>query len=713
MNISAQEEAESEDLEEEFALEDVVVTAERRSMSAQKMPVSVVVTSDNDLRENGVINIGDMVGIIPSLTFYDHGNGSFVNIRGVGLNEAAPNQTNGVAFHLDGAYIAREFTADDAFFDLERVEVLRGPQGTYVGQNAAGGAVFLVTKQPDMENIEGFASVTFGDYSRKLFEGAVSVPVSDSLAFRVSFQSEDRDSFYNNLGRFGEATKARAPNDPGIVDRHLGRFQIRYQPSDRFDLRLIYQNSSRNTNYVPNRRNDDATWADPWTVTYDINQLGVDDYDRFTAIADWQAMDAFAVRFVTSYQEMDHYLLADDDGTSPYVDPTTTQQVRGIRMYDEYTTAEINLISTGDSKFQWTAGAVMLDYEQPFTYHRPDRGYTTTPDWDSGLVIDFTAVRKNYALFGEVGYSFTPTLDLKIGARYNKDETELSEGSYLQIGGPNSPVIIPVSNQADFDDVSGRIVLNWEPVTDHYFYLSVAEGYKPGGWEPFGNIYDSETVLNKEIGWKASFLDSRLMTSLSLFHMDYDGFQATVATDINNPATRITENIDGTTIQGVDFQMHALIDHFEFGLNGSYLDTEYGDKYVIEPPDTQGPGNPAEPTLTNLGGREVNWAPEFSGNVYLTYTFNFDSGATLVPRISWRYQGAVWTNFFQAPHHRTPSYSVGDIRLRYNPNANWYVEGYVTNFTDKLYVSNSVGGYPGTIYFGPPMQFGITAMYRF
>ena len=533
---------------EEFMLEDIIVTAERRSMEAQKMPGSVVALSTSSLKESGVSDISDLQGIVPSLTYLNHGNGTFINIRGVGLTEAAPNQTTGVAVHLDGAYVAREFTTDDAFFDLERVEVLRGPQGTYVGQNASGGAIFAVSKSPSLDGVEGFAGVTFGDYNEKLVEGAVGGPVSEILAFRVSLQTETRDSFFDNLGKFGAGTLPKPTNHPGSVDRHLGRFQLLYKPSEDFDLRLVYQDSTRSTDNVVYRRNDASTWANPWEITYDTRQEWVNNYNRYTGIANWQATDDVAIKFVAAYQEMDQKLIADDDATSPYVSPTISQSVREIQIHDEYYTAEVNVLSTSDSKFQWIVGATMLDYEQPFTYQSVP--YTTLPDFDTGLIINFDVFRKNYAVFGEVSYALTPTLELKVGARYNRDETELAAGSYIQPGGPHSPVVIPVSNSADFTEGSGRVVLNWQPNDENFFYISVARGYKPGGWEPFGNVYGSEIVLNKEIGWKGILIDRHLITSFDVFHMDYDGFQASFAGDVNNPTTTVTENIDGTTIIG-------------------------------------------------------------------------------------------------------------------------------------------------------------------
>jgi len=706
-DVSAKEEV----TPEVTKLEELVVTAERRTVDVQKMPVSVVALSEDTLKESGVLSMGDLQAIVPSFSYINHGNGSFLNIRGVGLNEAQPNQTLGVAVHLDGAYIAREFTLDDAFFDLERIEVLRGPQGTYVGQNATGGAIYAVTKAPNMNKSEGYAGITYGDYSNKVMEGALSVPVSDTWAFRIALQTETRDSFTKNLGKFGSATMPKETNQPGMVSRYLGRFQLLYKPSDKFDLRLIYQNSSRETDYLALHSNTAASWANPWTATYDTEQQGRDKYDRYTGIANWKATDDIQVKFVASYQKMDHKLLADDDSTSPYVSPGTAQAVRGIQMHDESTTAEVNVLSTSDSKFQWIAGATMLNYKQPFTYQSVN--YTTIPDYNTGLIINFTAKRQNYAGFGEVSYKFTPTLELKVGARENKDKTELAKGSYLQFGGPNSPAIMQVSNHADFSEVSGRVLLNWQPTENNFFYLSIARGYKPGGWEPFGYVYKSEIVLNKEIGWKASFFNHNLLTTLDVFHMNYDGFQASFATDPNNPASSHTNNVNGTTIQGLDLQLQALIDYFEFGLNGSYLKTKFGSQSIVEPANIAGPGNPAVPTAMNLEGNELDWAPKLSGSVYAKYTFELGSGATLVPRIGWRYQGAQWTGLFHAPQSRLPSYSLGDFRLRYNPNDNWYIEGYVLNFTDKLYAINIGGNYPGMVEFGAPRQVGITLQYRF
>ena len=203
-------------------LQEVVVTAERRAEDPQKMAVSVVAFNTDELRDKGIDDVADLQAQVPSLSFVDTGNTKYINIRGIGLNESAPNQTDGVASYLDGAYIAREFTSDDAYFDVQSVSVLRGPQGTYVGQNATGGAIFVNTNAPSLSRMEGYAQQTFGTYDYRDTEGALSLPLSDTFAMRTSVLSESRNSFTNNLGPFGH---------PGDLQRNQSARQP--QPADR------------------------------------------------------------------------------------------------------------------------------------------------------------------------------------------------------------------------------------------------------------------------------------------------------------------------------------------------------------------------------------------------------------------------------------------------------------------------------------------------
>ncbi len=707
-------------------LEQIVVTAERRAEDPQKMSVSVVAFSNEDLQDHGVQNVQNLQFLTPSLSFVDEGNVKFINIRGVGLNEGAPNQTDGVASHIDGSYVAQVFTVDDAYFDLQSVEVLRGPQGTFEGQNAEGGAIFINTKAPSFAGLEGYARVNFGNYGEREEEAAVNLPLTNNLAFRLSGQNETRDSYTTNLGPVGGAASAPIDtNQPGNLNRVLGRAQMLYEPIDGLDIRLIYQYSNRTTDGFPYIANTPAGLANPRTISYDFAEAYNVKYQRTTGIVDWKINDDVKLHIVSGYQTTDQYIASDTDQTSPFVSPTTPQGTNTIQIHDWYSTNEVDLISTSSSAFQWTAGVTELDYHQPFTlqstsYNPP--GTTFNPN--SGLVLDFHTFRKNDAAFAEVSYKFSPQWDIKVGGRYNYDHTGIEAGSFLiPFGGPLGPVVVPVGpNEPTYHAGTGRVVLDFQPNDQNLIYATLSRGYKPGGWTPDvggppnpTNVYKAEYVVNSELGWKSTLLDSHLRTAIDVFHMNFQNYQATVATDPNNPATSVTTNVQGTRINGLEAQAQALMGGLTLEASLSLLDAKYGSLSIFETPGIIGPGNPAAPLLINLSGRQVDYAPKVSGNLGASYTINVGAG-TLIPRLDWSYQGRQWSSFFEAPWQQIPSRELLDFRAVYSPKPAWRIEGYVTNITNKLYASG-VGGsslpYIGSYYFGPPRLFGVALRYSF
>ena len=196
--------------------------------------------------------------------------------------------------------------------------------------------------------------------------------------------------------------------------------------------------------------------------------------------------------------------------------------------------------------------------------------------------------------------------------------------------------------------------------------------------------------------------------------MDYQGFQATIATDPRNPTTSVTKNVAGTTIQGAEIEADALLGDFHGSLGFTYLDAKYGNLAIFEPANLFGPRNPAAPTQINLNGRTIDYAPKLSGNVAIAYDFHL-GGALLTPRIQWTYQGGQWTSFFDAPQQYLPAYSLGSVRLTYEPNKAWRLEGFVTNLTDRVYLTQSTGNTPAQQVgqFGAPRQYGVLVNYTF
>jgi iron complex outermembrane receptor protein len=249
----------------------------------------------------------------------------------------------------------------------------------------------------------------------------------------------------------------------------------------------------------------------------------------------------------------------------------------------------------------------------------------------------------------------------------------------------------------------------------------VSKGYKPGGWTPDiggpptpNNVYNAEYVWNYEAGWKATLFDGHLRSALDAFYMNYDGFQATVATNPSDPTTSVTKNVQGTKIKGVEDELQAFWSGWQASLGFTVLSAKFGNLAIFMPAGTSGPSQVA-PELINLNGRTIDYAPKLSGNFALQYTFAVGSQGALIPRVEWTYQGGQYTSFFDQPYQHLPAYALGSVRLNYEPNANWQILAYATNVTNRVYLGNSGGGSLSTaqLQFGAPRQVGIQARYQF
>jgi len=707
-------------------LDEVVVTAERRDTDAQKVPASVVAFSGESLQERGITNLDTLQYQVPSVSFQDLGNVRFFNIRGIGIAEGAPNQSVGVATHLDGTVIAREFNINDSFFDVSGVEVLRGPQGTYAGQNSSGGAVFITSVKPVIGKSGGFATATLGSYDQRKVGAGVDIPLSDSLAARVSGEFESRDSFTENVGPAANNLPNGNPNQPGNLSRYLGRAQLLYAPSERVEARLIWQFSDNRSDGLPllplnGRRFSPDNFADPWTIAYDFPAQRNTKYDRVTATAKIAISEAVSLRIAETWQKLSQVYDSDNDYGSPI--PTGAAQSAGrILIDDHYTTGEVTLLSTTDGPFQWTTGFTYLDYQQDGTVLGSN--YTTVPNFNvGGLNLYIDTIRRNQSVFGEVGYHLSSSWEVKAGLRYNRDQAGFTPDSYVApVGGlslsAGPKISLGSADLTRLTSTTGRVLVNWTPTTRDLVYAVASKGYKPGGRTPFNIEYGSEYVTNYELGWKTTTLDGMLRTSLAAFHMLYDNYQATVATDPTNPATAVTRNVDGTKINGVEGQVELALESWHFDMNFSYLDAKYGNLALFAPADLLGPVAPGTPpTAINLKGRRVSYAPEYSASIGASYRLAA-FGGELTPSARVSYVDKQWVTFMQAPYNLLASRTLVDFRLDYQPvDADWSVQGFVTNLLGRKYASTlgsaAGNGFYGNAMLGAPRQFGVSVNYRF
>ena len=697
-------------------LEQIVVTAERRGVTAQKTPISVIVLSGRALAQRGITDINTLQQQAPSLSYVDNGNTQYINIRGVGLDESSPNQTNGVAVNYDGAYVAREFNNRDPFFDLRDVEVLRGPQGTYQGQNAEGGAVFINSAPPVLGRYTGFAETSYGSFNHYTYDGAINVPVTPDFSLRASLWDEARDSYFTNNGPFGKSTNS---NHPGDLRRVFARVQALYKPSEDFSFRLIEQHSEYKSDGPAFKSNNAPAGQKPYDVDYDLPGLLDTSYNRVTGIVDWNATDLFRIHSTLAYQNTKQEVNQDTDYTSPFLQPGVPQAGNGIRLKDYYYTGEIDFISTTPGPFSWTAGATFLQYDQKGFVHPTSYNTPADPslinDNSKGLVIFIEAPRQDQAVFAEVGYKILPDLELKVGGRYNHDLLGFSPNTQLQPLGPNTDFVIPLHpGYPQFKTFTGRALLNWTPTKNDLFYATISRGYKPGGTTPFADYYSPEYVLNYEAGWKGSLLGNLLRPSISAFYMQYKNYQATVATDPNNPTLDITDNVQGTTVRGIEAQLDGRVG--PWGLDGSmsYLDSRYGGLGILEPAGAQGGGQPAAATQINLGGRQIDYAPKFSASIGGSYTTDLPVGS-LNASLRLNYQTRQYTYFYDLGYDRIPSHATVNMRIAYDYNAHWRAEVYGSNIFNRTYIANTVQSTDGVgeYLLGAPAEFGVKLAYAF
>ncbi len=694
------------DASADAAGQEIVVTAERRNQDVQKTPISVVALTGDMLRERGVTDINSLQGAVPSVSFVDYGNVKFLNIRGVGISEGAPNQSVGVAVHWDGTYVAREFVFGDSFFDVASVEVLRGPQGTFTGQNASGGAIYINSVKPDFNGTSGFADVTLGNLGHKQIEAGVTTQLSDTIAVRLSGQLERKDSAFTNLGPTGVAGPVKYSNQPGNLRRFIGRAQLLFRPSDDLDLLLIHQYSNRETDGLPTQSFGASTVGNR-TVAYDTDQAMNTSYNRTTAILNYTGIDAFKVRAMGTYQTTDQLSVRDNDfGTGP------GGSTNKIIIHDRYYTGELDLISPDNQPLTWTAGATFLNYHQPGI---TAPSVTAAAPFGKGLYIFTDSRRRNEAVFAEVGYKLTPRIEVKLGGRYSWDHVGF-DPSYIGFAGPvpPGPGILLTPGIVNFSQFTGRAVVNWQVTDENFLYATVSKGYKPGGTTAKGANYGAETVINYEAGWKARLLDGAVTTSLSGFYMDYRDFQTTYNPDITNPTNSITQNVNGTKVKGVEGQIGVNTGGFHADASFSVLDAKYGDLMIVQPAGLFGGGLPATAQLININGRTIPFAPKFSGAAGMSYDIPLDKGM-LTPSVRVTYQGAQWVNYLQASYNRIPSRTLVSARLTYESDSDWSLSIYADNLLNKDYIAtveqsnNGIGSY----VLGQPREFGVTLGYKF
>lgn len=690
-------------------LEELVVTAERRTVSLQQTSIAASALSSVELEKKSVTNIADLERATPSLSIVDQGFSKSVNVRGIGLAVVSPSVVPGVATYRDGVFLPTQTTYGEPFFDIQNVEVLRGPQGTFVGQNSTGGAVFITSKSPTFsDRVEGDITAGIGNYNDVKVQGAVNLPISDKLAMRIAFNEEHRDSFYKDIG-------STQGDHPGKLDTTNIRVSFLWKPTDALSVLFKTQYNKSATDgyaYKPIPGTAFAAFApsDPFTINYNQQGLRNDEtYVRSSLQLDYEFANGVKLRSNTGVQYNEQNVLYDIDG-SPL--PVVTQTQNYI---ERITTQDVSLISPDDAALRWVIGATYFNYT--------DRLSSLVRAPTSLVDINIYLPKSSYGVFASATYNLTPTLELQAGARYSSDRMRI--GGYTKITpGP----LLPNDARASGDQWTGKVTLNWKPNADNLVYGFWTKGYKSGGVNSDRTLFAPETVYDYELGWKSTLLDGHLRTQLGAFYTDYRAFQA--VTFAPKTAGSDVTNASKSTIKGVEAQAQLQFGNLGVDAGLSYVKSEIGSLSLVDTRRLPGgtatglgvqcaPGVPSNPPvcfdytnyIVRLGGRANPYAPEITANVGVQYDVELASG-TLTPRIDVSYAAEQWATFFQAPADRLASRTLVNLQLTYRHD-DWTVVAYGTNVFDKTYVAGFAGLFGNNQFYGTPRQFGVRASRRF
>ena len=730
-------------------IEEVFVTAEKRSESLQDISQAVTAISDEDIENKNITSFVDLSAIVPGVTVAkNEGYKTVISIRGVG-NETNQNAiaAPSVAFHMDGIFIASPFSLQTDFIDVERIEVLRGPQGTLFGQNSTGGVINVISKKPSMEGYLGKSDITFGNYGLTKFRSSNNIVLGSSTAARFSISTTERDGFSKNL-----VTGQDLDDDSNLSLR--ADFLTEFGNSS--SLRFFGQFFEVDRNGSAMKGIDDPS-PDP----RDLSQDSISNHELTSKIfaAIYESDLGYAnLKIMASMQEDDISVTRDNDRHNfgdlvlaiPGLGDGATYQRAEFRPETslvDTTTFEINLVSNEPAmggKLDWTIGAFYMDHEienqirgyrdndldgelqyvcgEPFA--RNDYCFTVGgPDpwffFEFDFVSDAFPKRESFSVYGETTYSISDQFRILSGLRYSDDEVESCVKNFF------TTVCDNLSGSSD--KTTGKIAAEFDLDDDTLAYLAFSAGFKPGGTNlTYGFADDNappmvfpnfaaETVESMEFGLKTDLYDGRARANIAIFSYDYENLQFQ-ATD-PDPYRGGVANIPESEMSGLEIEFTGLIsDSLTLDMNLAFLDSEVSSDYeALDNVDAYqyffGEEDLRYGLRKNIKGNELAKTPEFTADITMTYETVLSSGTMFTGILQYVERGE-----FQQRVNNNPIVDAIDAYDILNLTASfdfvgdkWGLDFMILNATDEDGVNSSMTDVFGVAATGleliPPRQY--------
>ncbi|SFC72184.1 TonB-dependent receptor [Massilia yuzhufengensis] len=744
---------------------EVIVTATKRSTSLQKTPIAITALSAATLADNHVQTMLDVVQLVPGFQATSQGDHGVttMTLRGIGNDSAKTQYADPeVASFVDNVYSPRAEGATALMFDVEGIEVLRGPQGTLWGRNSTVGAVNIQTAKPELNSRAGYVEGGIGDYHRYGMRGAVNVPLSDTAALRFAIVHEQHDGYvdyqkfpgvpveqqraaYLAAGGAAAAFRPINPNDFAVGDR---KYNAQDQSAARVSLlwhilpslqwNVAYEKFSDRGTPSANLMQTPRAGQQHWSTLSDSAPWIERDSHNVRSRLSWDISPDLALHYIAGFSKYKGTMRFDQDGGAT----VPTSIISGAKWQEHTTTDsdyrsqshEVELQSTGTRTVDWQVGLYYggeknsIRFDIPIMEGTKDSGKVA---WQGSFIQPRETVDSS-AAFGQATWNVNSQLHLTGGVRYTHDKREnvggrayTWRGNLNAPGIPLNPSIDPRTHaglQADVPGNDGTFSgskvtwlgrVNYDLNKDNMVYASVSTGYKSGGTQDRGLTYQPETLTNYEVGSKSAFMNGAVKVNNALFYMDFKDFQFNSPVNFSDGGRGLSiENAEGAEVYGLESEIAARLSPDDrLSLSVALLKTKLGalvagsNDYTLPSPCV---AKPEFERCLDVTGNTLPHAPRFSATLMYQHTFRLNNGATLVPRVTAHYETDAELSVFNlGPEDRQESWASADLGLRYQ-NKGWWVDAFVRNVGDKKVKTSAFNGFgPWLAQYKPPRTIGI------
>lgn len=717
-------------------IQEIVVTAQRRAETVQKSSVSIQVISGEGLERSGATQATDLNRIAPGVQIGTGGNATQIYVRGIGDFAASALSNPAVAFNVDGIYVARPQGTNSELYDIERVEVVKGPQGTLYGRNATAGAINLITRAPSLDGIDARGTMELGNFSSKHFEGAANVPLSDTVAIRTAVNVVDRHGYLSD------------GTDDDV--RQAARVRLLWKPADTVSVVLYADYAHEGGNgpgYVMLPR---PAGTGPWdSATSPAANAILTTTPPLGFIVPPAASDSFRGNHFWN-------IGAQIDWNVGFATLTVLPSYRDARLSERnYPAGLRNTIPEATShalstELRLSNSTDLLKWVAGLYYFKEDQ--KAQQQIYEGIlqdnIDDYKPDTRSYAGFGQATFSVTRELRIIGGVRYTYEDQSLN-GSIRT----NSPLALPpgtplpfliesFGGKQHFAATTWKGGIEYDLAADNMVYATASTGFKAGGFnqtvEPMGT-YRPEKLRAYELGSRNRFLGGKLQVNLEAFKWDDGNNQvAHVLFDPLGNVNLITQNAGQARITGANIDLQARVTPADtVGLFAEYNDAHYRQfsydsaysifgNPIFNPASTGcRVGAPFPGTIfgtqlatVDCAGFQLPRSSRWTGHAAYQHTFDLPNGATLIPQFNALFASAHWLAVDFVPTERVGSHAIVDFDLTYADAAGrWSITAFAHNLANRAAYSG--GGeqafVPQLVYatIMPPRTYGIRATYHF